>query len=147
MAQNRRDITADVPRFPLVTPEGLIKLVGVASNVRGALEADGRQVVISRSHESEGWRFLKSLYDEDRRPDLWAAWESHQAALRVARRAGQTIAAFPDRYLPSEVHRRRAGQRPNVNTWTMPDLAPIVADPPVTEPDADKRPSRAKKDA
>lgn len=142
MASNRRDITADVPLFPLVTPEGLIKMVGVATNIRGALEVDGGKVNLSRSHESAGWRFLQSLYDEDGRIDLWGAWKSHQAALREARRVGQTIAAFPDRFLPSEVHRRRAGQRPNVNTWTMPDLAPIVA-----EPDADKRPSRSKKDA
>jgi len=140
MASNRRDITADVPLFPLVNPEGLIKMVGVATNIRGALEVDGNKVVLSRSHQSDGWRFLESLYDEDNRLDLWGAWKSHQAALRAARKAGQTIAAFPDRYLPSEVHRRRAGQRPNNHAWTMPDLAPIVADP-----EADKRPSRAAK--
>jgi hypothetical protein len=150
MASNRRDITADIPTFALVTPEGLVKMVGVATNIRGALEVvEGGRVVISRLHEAAGWKFLRELYAADGRLDLWGAWESHRDAVREARRKGQTIPAFPTKFLPSEVHRRRAGQRPNTATWTMPDLAPIVPDqPPISaDPDADKRPGRSKKDA
>jgi hypothetical protein len=150
----RTDATS-LPTFPdsrWSRPEGLVKLVGVATNVRGALEVvDGRQVVISRSARvGRAGEFLQvAVRRADGRLDLWGAWESHRDAVREARRKGQTIPAFPTKFLPSEVHRRRAGQRPNTATWTMPDLAPIVPDqPPISaDPDADKRPGRSKKDA
>lgn len=128
MAKNRRDLRVDPPRYPVVTHEGLIKLVAVADNITGALELVEGEVVVSRAHAKMAWILLQKLYEAERRMDLWQAWESHQLALRAARAQGQTIPAFPDEYLPAEVQRRRAGVRPNTTTWTVPILKPIVVE-------------------
>lgn len=136
----RRDMQADLPRYPLVTPEGIVKMVAVASNVKGALVMEEGSVMLSRFHEKQGWQLLQRMYVNEGRADLWAAWESHQAALQEARRRGQSIPAFPAEYLPAEIHRRRAGIRPNVHAWTMPELPPVVVDAPA------KPAARVKKD-
>lgn len=139
MARNRRDISIDPPRFALVSPEGLIKMVAVAENIKGALEIVAGRVVLAREHEQQGWAFLEKLYADIGRSDLWRAWQEHREALTAARRMGRTIAAFPDEYLPPEVRKRRAGQRPNAFTWQMPALEPAL-DP------SEAKPARKSKD-
>lgn len=120
---------ADLPRYPVVTPEGLIKLVPCAVNVTGALEMDedGTPAVV-RSHAKKGWVLLQDMYRSEGRMDLWKAWTEHQIARQLARKDGMKIPAFPAEYLPQEVQRRRGGQRPMAHTWTMPVLAPVVVD-------------------
>ena len=147
MANNRRSITDVLPRLALVTPEGHIKMVDYANNVTGAVEVVDGLPVVSRGHERLGWRILEDLYREDGRADLYAVWEQHQTALLKARGRGGTIPPFPAEFLPTEVQRRRAGQRPNVITWKMPaNLKPVSmpsAEPaePAERP-AEKRPGK-----
>lgn len=128
-----RDMESEIPRYPVVTGEGLIKLVACASNVTGALEVDedGSPAVV-RSHAKKGWVMLQDLYQQEGRMDLWQAWSSHQMARLKAKKDGQKIPAFPPEYLPEEVQRRRAGQTPVSHTWTMPVLAPVA----ISEPEA-----------
>lgn len=113
------------PRYPVVTPEGAVKMVPLAPHVSTALESVDGEVVVKRAYESKGWVLLKDLYLQDGRQDLWKAWEDHQAARTKARKDSLQIDSFPDAYLPKEVHRRRAGHRPMAKTWKMPDLPPI----------------------
>lgn len=140
MARNRRDISIDPPRFALVSPEGLIKMVAVAENIKGALELVAGRVVLAREHEQAGWVFLEKLYADIGRQDLWQHWLKHRETLTAARRAGQTIAPFPDEYLPPEVRKRRAGHRPNAYKWEMPALEPAL-DP------SEAKPARKARDA
>lgn len=127
----RRDIDAELPRYPVVTPEGIIKLVACANNVTGALELDedGTPAVV-RSHVKKGWILLQDLYQQEGRMELWKAWADHQAARMRARKDGQKIPAFPEQYLPAEVQRRRAGHRPLAHTWSMPTFEPVSLDAP-----------------
>ena len=133
----------DLPRYPVVTPDGLIKLVACAQNVTGALEMDedGAPAVV-RSHAKKGWVLLQELYQGEGRMDLWQAWTGHQVARAKAKKDGQTIPAFPSEYLPAEVQRRRAGQTPISHSWVMPVLAPVAVDEPKRAP----APGRPKKE-
>lgn len=135
-----RDIEADLPRFPVVTPDGTIKLCACTLNVTGALEMDeeGSPAVV-RSHAKKGWVLLQDLYAQEGRMDLWAAWSSHQTARLKARRDGQKIPPFPAEYLPAEVQRRRAGHLPIIHTWTMPVLAPVAVEEPKKGPGRPKK--------
>jgi len=145
MAKDRRDITVDPPRYPVVDPDGLIKQVAVASNIRGALELDEGVVVLSRTHQREGWRMLRDLYEEDGRLDLFDLWLKHQAAGRTASGARQKVQPFPEKLLPSEVQRRRKGIRP-VNAFELPaDVKPIIVE--AERADDVKPPDAPKKDA
>lgn len=137
-----RDIDSDPPRYPVVTPEGMIKMCTVAQNISGALELDEDGApVVARAHAKRGWTMLQAMYMDDGRMDLWKAWADHQAAKARARRDGQKITAFPAEYLPAEVQRRRAGHRPGAHTWQMPALDPVKVDEP------EKRATRSKRDA
>lgn len=135
MARQRiRSAAADPPRLPVVSPEGLVKLVAVASNITGALELDDEgNPVLVRSYARKGWEKLEDLYIREGRPDLWSTWQKHREAIETARREGLSIAGFPDKYLPREVQRRRAGHRPMSTLWVMPDLPEVSMDEPEVE--------------
>lgn len=147
MAKIRRDIEIEPPRFPVVSPEGLIKMVAVAGNIRGALEIGEAGIVLSRYHERQGWQLLQTLYQNEGRIDLWEAWQGHQAAHQAARRYKHSIDSFPAEYLPAEVQRRRAGARPNATVWKMPTLSPIKVDAPADKPARAPKPDAVKKEA
>lgn len=152
MAKQRlRDADEVLPRIPLVTGEGTIKMVAIAPGVTGALSAhktrDGVVLKISAHHEGEGWEMLEDLYRKEGRMDLWQAWQAHREAVVAARRLGQSMDAFDPLYLPAEVQRRRKGHAPNKVTWTMPAVAPISMDE-VAVPEPEKKgPGRPRKDA
>ena len=141
-----RDFDTELPRFPVVTDSGLIKLVACASNVTGALELDedGTPAVV-RSHAKKGWVLLQELYSQEGRMDLWQAWQSHYQARLKAKRDGQKIPAFPSEYLPDEVARRRAGPTPNSHTWQMPVLAPVAISDPESAQNQKRGPGRPRK--
>ncbi|MCY1055433.1 hypothetical protein [Nannocystis sp. SCPEA4] len=111
-----------------------MKLVQVASNITTALEFDeGGEAVVTKSYERKGWVLLQDLYRQEGRMDLWKAWEDHRAAILAARKDGLSIAGFPDKYLPREVHRRRAGHRPESKAFSLPDLPAVDLSEPEVE--------------
>lgn len=118
------------PRFPVVTHEGLVKLIPVAPHITTALEEVEGQISVRKVYENKGWVLLQDLYLQEGRQDLWQAWLDHRKALEQARKDSLQIESFPDKYLPREVHRRRAGHRPMAKTWKMPELPPVDMDEP-----------------
>jgi len=136
-----RSAYVDPPRYPVVSPEGLVKLVPVAQNITTALEFDeDGEVVMTKTYERKGWIMLETLYAQEGRSDLWSTWKQHRAALEAARKDGLSLPGFPDKYLPREVQRRRAGHRPQAVTWTMPDLPAVDMEGPA-EVDLDPAPA------
>lgn len=121
----------DPPRFPVVNAEGQIKLIPLAPHVSTALEVQDGEVVLRRSYERKGWAMLQDLYARENRADLWKLWKDHRRAIEDARRESQSPPPpFPDKYLPREVQRRRAGQRPTNSTFSFPDLPEVSMDEP-----------------
>lgn len=113
----RRSATRDPERHPVVTKHGLIKMCAVAGNIGGALiEYDG-EVKVAYSHQKEHWVLLRDLYEKEGRLAHWKIYEE----MRAAKRAGAEVGDFPEKYLPDEVLRRRAGQVPGRKIWTAPD--------------------------
>lgn len=130
----RRNADINPPTIHVVNPHGLVKPVQVASNIRGALELDDDgQPVLVRSYAKSGWAILRDLYEAEGRMDLWRAWEAYQEARAQAKKESRPVPKFEDRYLPREVHRRRAGHLPSATVWTMPDLPPVDMSDPVED--------------
>lgn len=130
----RRNADINPPTIHVVSPQGLVKPIQVATNIRGALELDeDGQPVLVRSYEKSGWSILKDLWIAEGRQDLWHAWGAYQEARQKAKKDGRPVPKFDERYLPREVHRRRAGHLPSATAWTMPDLPPTDMSDPVEE--------------
>lgn len=119
MADERRSITANPPRYPVVTGAGLIKMCPVAGNVGGALYEFEGDILVAPSHAKAGWVLLRDLYEKEGRMEHWAVFGSYVAAGK----AGHERPAFPDEFLPAEVLKRRAGQTPGKKTWAPPSKA------------------------
>lgn len=141
-----RSAFVDPPRIPVVTPEGIIKLVQVAANITGALELDEEgEVQVGKSYEKKGWVLLRDLYAQEGRMDLWTAWEGHRAAVMKARKEGMSVQGWPDKFLPREVQRRRAGHRPASTAYVLPELAPVDLSEEESEPAPAPGPKRGRK--
>ncbi|MBL9105185.1 MAG: hypothetical protein JNL82_29840 [Myxococcales bacterium] len=119
---NERRGTDNPPRYPVVTDRGLIKLVMVAPGISGALYKHNNTIKVSDEHEAAGWVLLEQLYKDEGRLDLWKIWQEYQQA----RALGHDADPLPDEYLPEEVRRRRAGQRPGRKKWSLPPLPASV---------------------
>lgn len=130
----RRNAAVDPPKIHVVSPEGLVKPIMVAANIRGALELDDEGTpVLVRSYFKAGWAILRDLYMQEGRQDLWHAWEAYQEARKKAKKDGLQVPSFPDKYLPREVQRRRAGHHPESKQWVMPDLPEVSMEEPVED--------------
>ncbi|HEY0137468.1 MAG TPA: hypothetical protein VGB85_25465 [Nannocystis sp.] len=104
---------------PVVNPQGSIKYVRVSPHVQSGIVAgiyDERAmdprlatVQLKPGLSESGWAFLADLYAED---GLGAAWEAHRQWMRSGPMMGAASAVkpFPEKYLPSGVHDRRAGK-------------------------------------
>jgi hypothetical protein len=117
MTEERRSVLHDPERYPVVTKTGLIKMCPVASNLGGALTEYEGEVKVAFSHQKEQWVLLRDLYEKENRLDHFAVFENY----RAAKKAGHEVPPFPDKYLPAEVLRRRAGEVPGRKVWTPPD--------------------------
>lgn len=124
MADERRSITVNPPRYPVVTREGLIKMCPVAGNTGGALYEFEGDVLVAPSHKH--WVLLKDLYEKEGRLEHWRIYQEYVEAGR----AGAERDPFPDELLPDEVLRRRKGHTPDKKKWTAPKLEARPADDP-----------------
>lgn len=124
MSEERRSATKDPERHPVVTKTGLIKMCAVGGNLGGALVEYEGEVKVAYSHQKEHWVLLEDLYKAEGRMDRWKIYQD----MRAAKRAGAEVETFPDRLLPEEVLKRRAGQTPGRKVFVFPE-----------ETEADKR--------
>ncbi|WP_434424606.1 hypothetical protein [Nannocystis pusilla] len=123
-----------------------MKLVQVASNITGALELDEEgQPVVTKSYERKGWVLLQELYNREGRVDLWSAWKAHRSATLEARKDGLSTPSWPDKFLPKEVQRRRAGHRPASTAYVLPELAPVDLSEDEIEPAPAPGPKKGRK--
>lgn len=114
--EERRSALAELPRYPVVTGAGLIKMVSVASNVNGALEEFEGEIKVARGHEKAGWSLLEELYRKEGRLDLWKIYLEYLQAGRE----GLERPPFPVELLPDEVRSRRQGHHPGRKVWALP---------------------------
>ena len=133
MATDKRRVDQDPDRHPVVTEKGLIKLIPVGAGINSALGIDDDgDVFVKPEYTKLGWVLLKDLYKSESKVKEWKLYKQYmqlrQKGMIPEGSDSDKVKepherSFPDKYLPSEVLKRRQGKSKSKSgkIWT-PDL-------------------------